>query len=224
MVVLARACAFSSLISTMPFFGPGTAPLTSSRLFSTSISCTCSPTWVTRLPPRRPAIFIPLKTRDGVAEAPIEPGLRMLCEPCVFGPRWKRCRLIVPAKPLPIPIPVTLIESPGWNDLDRDRLAEHGLALTAELDEVAVRVGAALLQVPELRLRDLALGDRLEGELDGLVAVGLDGLHLDDRAGAGLDHRDRRDDARLSVEELSHSELSSDDPFISRYRSDPAKA
>ena len=30
---------------------------------------------------------MPLKTREGNAEAPIEPGLRTLCEPCVTGPR-----------------------------------------------------------------------------------------------------------------------------------------
>ena len=69
----------------MPFFGPGTAPRTSSRFCSGSTECTVRPTWVTRLPPMRPAIFIPLKTREGVADDPIEPGLRMLREPCVFG-------------------------------------------------------------------------------------------------------------------------------------------
>ena len=62
----------------------------------------------------RPAILMPLKTRDGVADAPIEPGLRMLCEPCERGPLEKLCRLIVPWKPLPIPMPATLIASPGW--------------------------------------------------------------------------------------------------------------
>ena len=72
-----------------------------------------SPTWVTRLPPMRPAILMPLNTREGVADAPIEPGLRMLCEPCVTGPRLKRCRLTVPWKPLPIDVPATLIASPG---------------------------------------------------------------------------------------------------------------
>ena len=61
----------------------------------------------------RPAIRMPLKTREGVADAPIEPGLRTLCEPCETGPRLKLWRLIVPAKPLPIPIPETLIASPG---------------------------------------------------------------------------------------------------------------
>ena len=52
---------------------------------------------------------MPLNTRDGVAEAPIEPGARTLCEPCVFGPRENLWRVMVPANPLQIPIPETLI-------------------------------------------------------------------------------------------------------------------
>ena len=71
------------------------------------------PTCVTRLPPIRPAIFLPLNTRDGVADAPIEPGLRTLCEPWLFGPLAKLWRLIVPWNPLPIDVPDTLIRSPG---------------------------------------------------------------------------------------------------------------
>ena len=58
---------------------------------------------------------MPLNTREGVADEPMEPRLRMLCEPCVTGPRLKLWRLIVPAKPLPIEMPVTLIASPGSN-------------------------------------------------------------------------------------------------------------
>ncbi len=57
----------------------------------------------------------PLKTRDGVAEAPMDPGLRTLCEPCETGPREKLWRLMVPWKPLPMLIPATLTLSPGWN-------------------------------------------------------------------------------------------------------------
>ena len=78
-----------------------------------STAWTRSPTCVTRLEPIWPAIFWPRKTRDGVADAPIEPGARTLCEPCETGPRLKLCRLIVPAKPFPIEIPETLILSPG---------------------------------------------------------------------------------------------------------------
>src|ERR671923_17611 len=96
----------------MLFLAPGTAPLTSSRLCSGSTECTVSPICVARLPPSRPAMRMPLYTREGVADEPTEPGLRMLCEPCVFGPRPKRCRLIVPAKPLPIEVPDTLTGSP----------------------------------------------------------------------------------------------------------------
>ena len=63
-----------------------------------------------------PAIRMPLNTREGVAEAPIEPGARTLCEPCDLGPLEKLWRLIVPAKPLPFERPLTFTASPGWND------------------------------------------------------------------------------------------------------------
>src|SRR5581483_11780729 len=99
--------------STIPFLGPGTEPLTSSRFRSGSTRWTVSPTCVTRLPPIRPAIRTPLKTRDGVADAPTDPGARMLWEPCARGPLEKLWRLIVPWKPLPMPIPDTFTSSPG---------------------------------------------------------------------------------------------------------------
>src|SRR4051794_9086447 len=103
----------------------------------------------------------------------------------------------------------------GLEDLDGDRLALDRVHESAELDEVPVRLGAALLQVPELGLRDLPVGDRLEGELHGLVAVGVVGLHLDDGARAGLDHGDSGDHPGLRVEELGHAQLSADDAFHS---------
>ena len=155
----------------------------------------------------------PLKTRDGYADAPIEPGLRMLCEPCVTGPRWKLWRLIVPWKPLPMPMPADLDLVAGLEELDGDVLALHGVGeVAAELDEMAVRaVDAGLREVAALGLRDLAVGDRLPRELDGLVAVGVRRADGDDRARAGLDDGDRRDAAALLVEELRHAELLSDD-------------
>ena len=55
---------------------------------------------------------MPLNTRAGSAEAPIEPGARTLCEPCETGPRWKLWRLIVPWKPLPFETPETLTRWP----------------------------------------------------------------------------------------------------------------
>jgi hypothetical protein len=83
----------------------------------------------------------------------------------------------------------------------------------AELDEPAVRADVVLAEVPELRLRELALRHLVEGELDGVVAVGVGGPHGDDRAGACLDHRYGRDGAGLLVEDLRHAELSPQDPL-----------
>ena len=54
------------------------------------------PFWVTRLLPIWPGPLMPLKTREGVADAPIEPGARTLCEPWDLGPEAKLWRLIVP--------------------------------------------------------------------------------------------------------------------------------
>ena len=56
----------------------------------------------------RPGPRMPLNTREGVAEAPIEPGARTLCEPWDFGPEAKLWRLIVPWKPLPLDLPEIL--------------------------------------------------------------------------------------------------------------------
>ena len=100
----------------------------------------------------------------------------------------------------------------GLEDLDGDRLALDGAVdAAAELDELAVRADAELLQVAELGLRELALGDGVERELHGVVAVGVRDLHLHDRARAGLDHGDRGDRTRLRVEDLRHAELSAED-------------
>ena len=67
---------------------------------------------MTRLLPIWPGPRMPLNTREGVAEAPIEPGARLLCEPCDIGPREKLWRLTVPWKPLPFEVPEILTVSP----------------------------------------------------------------------------------------------------------------
>ena len=71
------------------------------------MSTTSRPRWVARLLPIWPGPRMPLNTRAGSAEAPIEPGARTLCEPCDLGPEAKLWRLIVPAKPLPFEMPET---------------------------------------------------------------------------------------------------------------------
>src|SRR5690606_219720 len=67
---------------TRPPFGPGTAPLMSSRPFSASTAWTVRFWVVTRSLPIRPAMRWPLNTRPGVAQPPMEPGARCLrCVP-----------------------------------------------------------------------------------------------------------------------------------------------
>ena len=94
---------------------------------------------------------MPLNTRAGSAEAPIEPGARTLCEPCETGPRWKLWRLIVPWKPLPLETPETLTLWPGSKTASTLQLVAHlGLAgVAAELAQVLEVADAGLLQVAE---------------------------------------------------------------------------
>ena len=154
---------------------------------------------------------MPLKTREGVADAPIEPGLRTLCEPCVTGPRLKLCRLIVPWKPLPIEIPVTLTFSPG-SKASTVTVSPGTSSLGPRIStSLPVRPDPVLGQMPELGLRELSLGHLVERELDGVVAVGLGGPHGDDGAGPRLDHRHGREPTGLLVEDLRHAELLADD-------------
>src|SRR5690606_35593970 len=79
----------------------------------------------------------------------------------------------------------------GDGDVVADLRALLGAeVLVAELDQVAHRRGAGLLQVALLALRELAGLDLAEGQLHCLVAVALalaDRGHL---AGAGFDHGD----------------------------------
>src|SRR5450432_2347056 len=102
--------------STRPPLGPGTAPLISSRPRSVSTRYSFSIGVVVRIPPIRPAIRTPLKTRPGVAQAPMEPGER-----CLRWVPWeedrplKPCRFMTPAKPLPLLLAVTSTRSPAAN-------------------------------------------------------------------------------------------------------------
>jgi hypothetical protein len=53
----------------------------------------------------------------------------------------------------------------------------------------------------------------VEGELDRVVAVGVDGLHLDHGARARLDDGDGGHLPGVRVEDLRHAHLSAQDPF-----------
>ena len=64
-----------------------------------------------------------------------------------------------------------------------------------------------LLEMAELSLRELPLFHLVERELDGLVAVLLVRLHLDDWARPCLDHRHSGHHPRFRIEDLGHAEL-----------------
>ena len=166
---------------------------------------------MTRLLPIWPGPRMPLNTRAGEADAPIEPGARTLCEPWDLGPRLKLWRLIVPWKPLPLEVPETLTFWPTSKASTVTVVADRQLAgLVAELRDVAQRRRVGLLEVAELGLGEVLLLDGAERELDGLVAVALVRADAGDRAGAGLEHGDALDVAVLA-EELGHAELLGED-------------
>src|SRR4051812_32211962 len=110
----------------------------------------------------------------------------------------------------------------GREDLDRHRLAlDRAVDAAAELHELAVRADLELREMAELALRELAVGDGVERELHGVVAVRVRELHLHHRARAGLDDRDRGDSPGLGVEDLRHAELASEDSFGHGLKSAP---
>ena len=63
----------------------------------------------------------------------------------------------------------------------------------------------------DLGLRELALRDRVERELDRVVAVHVVRAHLDDGARPGLDHGHGRHRPGVGIEDLAHAELLAED-------------
>ena len=116
---------------------------------------------------------MPLNTREGVAEAPIEPGARTLCEPWDFGPAAKLWRLIVPWKPLPLPMPATLTVWPTSNASTVTVSPTVSSPASSRNSDVAQRRRVGLLEVAERGLVRRLLAHGAEAELDGLVAVAL---------------------------------------------------
>ena len=105
---------------------------------------------VVRTSPMRPAIRMPLNTRPGVAQPPIEPGERCLRWMPWEAPRpWKPWRFMTPAVPLPLLVPTTSTTCAGREHLGGDLLAERVVAGVggAQLDQVAARRDAGLGEV-----------------------------------------------------------------------------
>src|SRR3990170_2627523 len=92
--------------------GPGTAPLSRSRLRAASTLTTRSPRTLTRSPPYRPGMRLPGQTR-ATSEMPIDPTARCISDtPCVS--RWplKLWRFIAPLNPWPLLVPTMSTTSP----------------------------------------------------------------------------------------------------------------
>ncbi len=93
---------------------PGTAPLTRTSSRSASAETTSRLRAVTWVPPIWPAMRVPLKTRDGVAQAPMAPGTRWLrWFPCEAPWPLKLWRFMPPAKPLPLLTAMASTRSPA---------------------------------------------------------------------------------------------------------------
>src|SRR5215213_7022411 len=142
---------------------PGTEPVTSTRFWSEMIRATLLFRMVVRLLPSWPGIFLPGIVRPGVMFVPIEPPWRLYsCVPCVRTKPEKLWRTKTPAKPRP-------------------RLArQHGhfLALLGDL----LDLDAVLREVAALGLVHDLLAPLAERELQGAVAVALEGALADHNA------------------------------------------
>src|SRR5882672_1240272 len=101
--------------------GPGTEPYTRSKFSSVSTFTTRRFFAVTRELPMCPGKCCPGQTREGKELPPMPPGARWCMDPCVASPPRKCHRLTAPAKPLPLLMPVTSTNSPGWNRSTRTR-------------------------------------------------------------------------------------------------------
>ena len=82
-----------------------------------------------------------------------------------------------------------------------------GAVLQSELLQDLLELGqTCLLLMADLRLGELALGNSLITQLNGLIAILLGGLLLHHSAGAGLDHG-HGDHAASFIEDLGHADL-----------------
>ena len=201
-----RGALTASRRTTIPPRGPGTAPLTKMIWRSGSDWTISRLRVVTCWAPMRPAIFVPLNTREGVAHAPMEPGAR-----CILWLPWeapwplKLCRFMAPANPLPLDTAVASTSSPGLHDLGGQLLADlvGRRVVDPQLDQAAAGIDAGRVVVATLGLVEGGGPSVAPGHLQGGVAFLLPGLHLDDPDRGDAQDRDRHRPV-LVVPDLGH--------------------
>ena len=104
---------------------------------------------------------------------------------------------------------VALFEGVSLDDVADVQL---GRVLKVELAQVLLGADGCLVQVAHLGLGQLTLGDILVAQLNGRIALFLDSLLLNDRAGTRLDDGDG-DHLAVFVEDLRHADFLADDCF-----------
>ena len=170
-----------------------------------------SPRWVTRLLPIWPGPRMPLNTRDGVADAPIEPGRAHVVRAVADRAAAEVVALDRALEALALRGAGDLDALALLEDVDRQLLADLELLAASSRNSRRWRSGgcAGLLEMAELRpwsacsrrRRRSRAARRRSRRAPACADRG-------DAAGAGLDHGDALDDAVLD-EELRHPELSS---------------
>ena len=108
---------------------------------------------------------------------------------------------------------VDLVAGSEGVSLDFVADVHFGSAVQLELLQVLLGGNASLLQVACLRLAELGFLHVAEAQLDGYVAVGLNGLLLSHDAGACF-HNGNRDHLAALIEDLGHAHFFADDCFL----------
>src|SRR5262249_4395456 len=170
----------------------------------------------------RPAPLMPFSTRDGVADAPIEPAARGRGAPERPGGAQvvRAVGLRAGGEFVALDRPLEALALAGAGDLDGladlEGVDGHGVAdlqlarLVAELAQRAHGRRVDLLEMTEQRLVERFLAHGAEPELNSFIAVRIVGADRRHVAGAGLQHGDSLDLAVVE-ESLGHAELLGED-------------
>ena len=155
---------------------------------------------------------MPLNTREGKADEPIEPVIWNI-EPCEAAPPANLWRFTTPANPRPLLVRNHVHKLLAVENVDQHLVANLGAVLAVAVDhdrhlaQEAHRRQVVLGEVSLHRLGQPRLLHELhQPDLGGIVAVLGDRLALGHDAGASLQHRDRVN-ITLVIEELRHADF-----------------